>query len=115
VTKPKPFRSEFTHRVTWVVSINPRDTDWMLQGACTREDPETFYPHRKAGAAHNNDLSPAEDVAVAICRQCPQVNRCAEYALTTREPYGVWGAMTEAQREAIYRRARRQAEQQAAS
>jgi WhiB family redox-sensing transcriptional regulator len=29
---------------------------------------------------------------------------CADYAVRAREPYGVWGGLTEEDREAIYRR-----------
>jgi WhiB family redox-sensing transcriptional regulator len=31
---------------------------------------------------------------------------CAEHALTVREPYGVWGGLSEDDRDAIYRRRR---------
>ena len=31
---------------------------------------------------------------------------CAEHALAVREPYGVWGGLSEDEREAIYRRQR---------
>jgi hypothetical protein len=29
---------------------------------------------------------------------------CADYAIRAHEPYGVWGGLTEEEREAIYRR-----------
>jgi WhiB family redox-sensing transcriptional regulator len=28
--------------------------------------------------------------------------QCRQHALTVREPYGVWGALTEDEREALY-------------
>ncbi|NYE01764.1 hypothetical protein BJY21_002948 [Kineosphaera limosa] len=31
------------------------------------------------------------------------LQQCREHALRVREPYGVWGAMTEEEREAQYR------------
>jgi len=34
------------------------------------------------------------------------VAQCAAHALTVREPYGVWGGMSEDDREAIYLRRR---------
>ena len=40
--------------------------------------------------------------AIAICEQCPVIKECAEHALRVREPYGVWGGMTEDDREAYY-------------
>jgi WhiB family redox-sensing transcriptional regulator len=33
---------------------------------------------------------------------CPVLKNCREHALQVREPYGVWGAMTEYEREATY-------------
>jgi WhiB family redox-sensing transcriptional regulator len=44
----------------------------------------------------------------ALCRTCPLVSPCLEYALTTRQDYGVWGGTTERERRDL-RRARRRA------
>ncbi|NED73336.1 WhiB family transcriptional regulator [Streptomyces sp. SID9944] len=41
-----------------------------------------------------------------MCHGCPVRQRCGEWALDTREGWGVWGGMTEAQRTAILRRRR---------
>jgi WhiB family redox-sensing transcriptional regulator len=37
-----------------------------------------------------------------VCQGCPVLLSCREHALRVREPYGVWGAMTEDEREATY-------------
>jgi len=42
--------------------------------------------------------------AKAICAACPVLAQCREHALKTREPYGVWGGMSEEDREAHYAR-----------
>ncbi|MCK8673263.1 WhiB family transcriptional regulator [Rhodococcus sp. HM1] len=39
-----------------------------------------------------------EREAKRICYQCPVLNQCRTYALSTREPYGVWGGTTERDR-----------------
>ena len=44
---------------------------------------------------------PCDAAAVAICSACPVVDSCRSHALTVREPYGVWGALTEDDRERI--------------
>ena len=41
-----------------------------------------------------------------MCASCPVLTQCAAHALTVREPYGVWGGMSEDDREAAYRRSR---------
>jgi WhiB family redox-sensing transcriptional regulator len=36
--------------------------------------------------------------AKSICRVCPVNAECLDYALTIREPYGIWGGLTETER-----------------
>jgi WhiB family redox-sensing transcriptional regulator len=73
--------------------------DWQLKGACRGEDPEIFFhPEGERGPSRENRIS----LAKSICATCPVLRQCAEHALAVREPYGVWGAMSEDDREAIY-------------
>jgi WhiB family redox-sensing transcriptional regulator len=39
--------------------------------------------------------------AKAVCASCPVITPCREFALRTREPFGVWGGLAEAERRAI--------------
>jgi WhiB family redox-sensing transcriptional regulator len=39
-----------------------------------------------------------EIAAKSVCRTCPVRPECAAHALVAREPYGVWGGFTEAER-----------------
>jgi WhiB family redox-sensing transcriptional regulator len=56
---------------------------------------EVFYaPEGERGHA----LRRREDAAKTICRDCPVLVPCREYALTVQEPYGVWGATTPLER-----------------
>jgi hypothetical protein len=43
-----------------------------------------------------------ESAAKAICATCEVAEVCAAYALAWREPYGTWGGLSEADREARY-------------
>ena len=43
--------------------------------------------------------------AKQICRRCPVISQCATWALRTREPYGVWGGLSETERAEHPRRA----------
>jgi WhiB family redox-sensing transcriptional regulator len=73
--------------------------DWQLKGACRGEDPEIFFhPEGERGPARENRIT----LAKSICATCPVLRQCAEHALAVREPYGVWGAMSEDDRAAIY-------------
>lgn len=46
--------------------------------------------------------------AKAICRQCPEIEACGEWAIATDQPFGVWGGMTERERKKIRSRRRGQ-------
>ena len=74
--------------------------DWQLDGACRGQDPSTFFhPDGERGPAREA----RESAAKAICRGCPVVDLCARHALEVREPYGVWGGLSEDDRESVYR------------
>lgn len=47
--------------------------------------------------------------AKAICAGCPVRATCRAYALTAREPYGIWGGLTARERTRILRTATNQA------
>lgn len=73
--------------------------EWQLQGACRSADPALFFhPEGERGPARRN----RDAAAAAICATCPVRLPCREHALAVREPYGVWGGMTEDDREAVY-------------
>ena len=80
---------------------------WMEHSACRGKPVDTFFPGRGNSQAMN--------AALAICRECPVINDCLEYALTLglRSSPGVWGGQTERQRRTM--RARRNREQRVAS
>ncbi|MCF6387781.1 WhiB family transcriptional regulator [Mycobacterium sp. MBM] len=39
-----------------------------------------------------------EHRAKSVCRRCPVMLACREYALENAEPHGIWGATTPAER-----------------
>lgn len=71
--------------------------EWQLLGACRGEDTELFFhPEGERGPRRNN----REAAAKAVCARCPVMDLCRAHALATREPYGVWGGLSEHEREA---------------
>jgi WhiB family redox-sensing transcriptional regulator len=77
--------------------------EWQLQGSCRGADPDLFFhPEGERGPARAG----RETAAKAICASCPVLQQCAAHALAVREPYGVWGGMSEEDREARYDRRR---------
>lgn len=69
--------------------------DWQLQAACRGMDVGVFFsPDRERGEARDE----REAAAKAICAQCPVRRECLDHALAVREPFGVWGGLTQHER-----------------
>ncbi|HSK57542.1 MAG TPA: WhiB family transcriptional regulator [Actinomycetospora sp.] len=69
--------------------------DWQRLGACRGMDSAFFFhPDGERGPARARRQAAAK----AVCGQCPVVEACLKHALAVREPYGVWGGMSEEER-----------------
>jgi WhiB family redox-sensing transcriptional regulator len=42
--------------------------------------------------------------AKEMCRQCPVMAQCRTHALEVAEPYGIWGGLSETERELLLKR-----------
>lgn len=75
--------------------------EWQSYGSCADADPTLFFhPDGERGPArHERDAA-----ALAVCAGCPVMPACRAHALAVREPYGVWGGLSETDREAMYAR-----------
>jgi WhiB family redox-sensing transcriptional regulator len=79
-----------------------RAYDWRDDATCRGMDGELFFPVGNSGAY----LLQIEE-AKAVCRRCPVMETCAQWALDTRQPAGVWGGLSETERaRALKRRGR---------
>jgi hypothetical protein len=59
----------------------------------------TDIPCKAPGADPDLWFEPTtETSAIAACRPCPVREQCAAWATRTRQPYGVWGGTTRADR-----------------
>ena len=76
-----------------------RPVDWRTDALCRKEDAENWFPVGATPAA-----KAAKRHAKAVCFTCPALQACGRWALDNREPVGVWGGMTEAERRKILRR-----------
>ncbi|WP_372594852.1 WhiB family transcriptional regulator [Actinotalea sp.] len=71
--------------------------EWQYDGACREAEPALFFhPEGERGSARRRRA----EAAKAVCATCPVLQQCREHALTVREPYGVWGGMSEDERAA---------------
>lgn len=72
--------------------------DWQFRGSCRAVDPELFFhPEGERGPRKER----RERAAKAVCARCPVLVSCRAHALAVREPYGVWGGLTEDEREVM--------------
>jgi WhiB family redox-sensing transcriptional regulator len=73
--------------------------EWQFNGSCRRQNPDVFFhPDRERGPSRHN----RDSTAKAVCRTCTVLHSCREHALLVHEPYGVWGGLTEHERQALY-------------
>ncbi|MFD3821912.1 WhiB family transcriptional regulator [Streptomyces sp. NPDC058625] len=80
----------------------PVNTNWRDRSACREEDPDLFFPIGNTGPA----LLQIEE-AKAVCRRCPVMERCLQWALESGQEHGVWGGTDEDDRRRMKRRAAR--------
>jgi WhiB family redox-sensing transcriptional regulator len=69
--------------------------DWQLDAACRGMASSFFFhPEGERGPARAR----REARAKAVCGQCPAILQCREHALRVHEPYGIWGGLSEGER-----------------
>jgi WhiB family transcriptional regulator, redox-sensing transcriptional regulator len=74
---------------------------WRELARCRDLDASLFFsPEGERGRARRA----REGAAKALCAACVVRQACARYAIANREPFGVWGGLSERDREAIWRR-----------
>ncbi|MFJ9855277.1 WhiB family transcriptional regulator [Streptomyces sp. NPDC101150] len=76
--------------------------DWRHRAVCREEDPELFFPVGNTGPA----LLQIRE-AKAVCSRCPVMKKCLQWAFESGQDSGVWGGLSEDERKAMKRRARR--------
>jgi WhiB family redox-sensing transcriptional regulator len=82
----------------------PLRRDWRNRAACLEENPELFFPIGNSGPAQAQIAE-----AKAVCARCPVLAECRAWALDNPKlaEFGVFGGMSEDERRAAVRRARR--------
>jgi WhiB family redox-sensing transcriptional regulator len=78
----------------------PLQRHWRLAAACRSADPDLFFPLSSSGLS-------LDQVALAkeVCAGCGVRAECLAFALRTNQAHGVWGGMSEQERQLLARRA----------
>jgi WhiB family transcriptional regulator, redox-sensing transcriptional regulator len=74
---------------------------WQERAACGGAPTDLFFPVQGGNATRDQCAE-----ALAWCARCPVTSRCLTDAVSARAK-GVWGGMTEKEREAMIRNQRR--------
>lgn len=69
---------------------------WQSGAACRGPESVMFFPPPYPERKEEREMR--ERRAKAICQSCPVVEECLDYALSIREPHGIWGGLNEAER-----------------
>lgn len=64
-----------------------------MRAACQSSDPDLFFPVSSTGKSLEQ-----VDEAKAVCARCLVRRRCLVFALQTRQVHGIWGGLTEEER-----------------
>jgi WhiB family redox-sensing transcriptional regulator len=78
------------------VIANYADEMWQAKAACRGPHAAVFFP--PPNFERKDDREQREARAKSICAQCPVRRHCLDYALSIREPHGIWGGLNEAER-----------------
>lgn len=75
--------------------------EWQLKGVCRGVDSSVFFhPDGERGRARLQ----RERRAKEMCRSCPVIVQCRTHALRVGEPYGIWGGLSETERDLLLKR-----------
>jgi WhiB family redox-sensing transcriptional regulator len=58
-----------------------------------------FFPPTTGERRDERELREAR--AKRICAECPVRSECLDYALSIREPHGIWGGLNESERSTL--------------
>lgn len=73
--------------------------DWQVSALCKGNHSHLFFP--PSTFERKDDRERREQRAKAICDICPAKGPCSYYAVTIREPFGIWGGLTEVDRKSV--------------
>lgn len=65
-------------------------SDWRNAARCREVDPELFFP-----VGNNDPARMQAEQAKQVCRRCPVIEQCAQWAIENRMEHGVWGGLDE--------------------
>ena len=81
------------------MSVQQVDDLWQVKAACRGPQAAIFFP--PSHFERKDEKETREARAKAICATCPVRKACLDYAITIREPHGIWGGLNEVERKQL--------------
>ena len=81
------------------VSAQRVEDDWQIKAACRGPQASVFFP--PPHFERKDEKFERESQAKGICATCVVQQDCLEYAISIREPHGIWGGLNENERKQI--------------
>ena len=81
------------------MTITQPVTSWQLKASCRGPQAAVFFP--PAHPERKDERADREVMAKRICASCGVRKPCLEYAISIKEPHGIWGGLNEAERKAL--------------
>ncbi|MEY4131264.1 MAG: hypothetical protein RLZZ31_1388 [Actinomycetota bacterium] len=84
------------------MSVQRLDDDWQIKAACRGPQAVVFFP--PAQFERKEAKLQRERKAKEICAECSVRKQCLDYAMSIREPHGIWGGKSELERKILLAR-----------
>jgi len=81
------------------VSAQRIEDAWQLKAACRGPQASVFFPPPQF--ERKEEKLERERRAKEICRSCSVRQECLDYAVSIREPHGIWGGLNELERKQL--------------
>ncbi len=81
------------------MSAQTADNSWQMKAACRGPQAAVFFPPPQF--ERKDEKLDREARAKEICATCSVKEPCLDYAVSIREPHGIWGGLNESERKAL--------------
>jgi WhiB family transcriptional regulator, redox-sensing transcriptional regulator len=98
-----PARSSSARTAARIPPIGELKLGWQERASCQSSEATAFFA---PDSERIREREKREAVAKRVCAQCPVRQACLEHALSVPEQFGIWGGMTELERQEEMRRRR---------
>ena len=75
------------------------DELWQIRAACRGPQAAVFFP--PSHFERKDEKLERESRAKQICGMCAVREPCLDFAVSIREPHGIWGGLNELERKAL--------------